>query len=214
MEHPLALDAISAPAVSDVKMVVADVSKYEELKTALEAIPEINNLSVVINNAGLAIGRDLFQDCEFGDWEMMIDTNVMGLLATTKTCLPHLLHQPLAHIVNIGSVAGRWVYPGGNVYSASKAAVQSLTEGLRLDLLGQNVRVTNIAPGMVETEFSVVRFGDRKVADEVYRGMTPLSAQDIAECIVWCLNRPEHVNVAEMVIYPTAQASVRDVSRG
>ena len=117
------------------------------------------------------------------------------------------------HIVNLGSAAGRWVYPGGSVYCASKAAVVSITEGLRMDLLGKNIRVTNIEPGMVNTDFSKVRFGSQERADQVYAGMKPLTAEDIAETISWVVSRPGHVNIQELVIYPTAQASVRDVHR-
>lgn len=172
------------------------------------------NLSVLINNAGLAAGLSAFQESDVDDWERMIDTNLKGLLYVTRAVLPHLVARKAGHIVNLGSVAGRWVYPKGHVYNATKFAVQALNEALRLDLLGTNVRVTNIAPGMAETEFSLVRFaGDREKAQSVYQGMKPLSAEDVAETIFWCLERPAHVNVQELVLFPTAQASVRDVHR-
>lgn len=172
------------------------------------------NISVLLNNAGLAAGLTTFQEGNVDDWERMIDTNVKGLLYVTRAVVPHLIARKEGHIVNLGSVAGRWVYPKGHVYNATKFAVQALNEALRLDLLGTNVRVTNIAPGMAETEFSLVRFaGDREKAESVYKGMKPLSAEDVAETIVWCLERPAHVNVQELVLFPTAQASVRDVAR-
>ena len=173
----------------------------------------LNRLSVIINNAGLAKGVEPFHESATEDWEEMLDTNVKGLLYLTRQLLPRLLGQKSGHIVNLGSVAGRWVYPGGTVYCATKFAIRAITEGLRQDLCGTGIRVTNIEPGMVETEFSVVRLGDQKKADAVYEGMSPLSAHDIAETIMWCLSRPSHVNIQEIVIYPTDQAAIRQVHR-
>lgn len=177
----------------------------------------VSQIDVLINNAGLARGVDPVQSAKWSDWEEMIDTNIKGLLYLSHQLLPHLKEKSAAHIINIGSVAGRWTYPGGAVYSATKFAVRALTEGFRMDLLGTPVRVSNVEPGMVETEFSNVRFRDLSDADEraknVYRGLQPLSAQDIAETILWILQRPQHVNIQEIVIFPTDQASIRDVSR-
>jgi hypothetical protein len=176
-------------------------------ETDQEPASKLGRLDILINNAGLAKGVDPMQSARIDDWETMIDTNVKGLLYVTRLCLPTLIRRK-GHIVNIGSVAGRWTYPGGGVYSATKFAVRSLSEGLRMDLMGTGVRVTNIEPGMVETDFSLARLGDAAKAKAVYKGMTPLEAVDIADTIVWCLDRPAHVNIQELIIYPTDQAGV------
>lgn len=191
-----------------------DVSSSDSIQNfAKNQMSLLKKVEVLVNNAGLAKGSDKLQDANPDHWKMMLDTNVMGLLLMTKALLPFLVEKKSGHIVNLGSVAGRWTYPGGAVYCASKAAVIAITEGLRLDLLGKNIRVSNIEPGMVETEFSKVRFESEDKAKAVYTGMKPLSAADIAETIAWVLARPSHVNIQELVIYPTAQASVRDVHR-
>lgn len=174
---------------------------------------ELNHLSVIINNAGLAKGTEPFHENSIEDIDQVLDTNVKGLLYLTKSLIPFLLKNKKGHIVNLGSVAGRWVYPGGTVYCASKFAVSAITEGLRQDLMGTGIRVTNIEPGMVESEFSLVRLGTQEKADSVYQGMTPLKPNDIAETILWCLQRPGHVNIQELVIFPTDQAAVRMVHR-
>lgn len=201
------------------KAAVVETAVFDiQSKSACEAFAKdkaslLERADVLINNAGLALGTEKMQAGKFSDWETMIDTNVKGLLQMTHLVLPHLLKRPSAHIVNLGSVAGRWLYPGGAVYCATKFAVRALTEGLRMDLLGSNVRVSNIEPGMVETEFSLVRMGSKEKADQVYVGMKPLTAVDIAETISWILNRPKHVNIQELVIYPTDQAHVGMVHR-
>lgn len=169
-------------------------------------------MNVLVNNAGLAKGVDKMPSGSMDDWQEMLDTNVVGLLAVTRGALPYLIKNR-GHVVNLGSVAGRWSYPGGAVYSATKAAVRAVTEGLRLDVQGTGVRVTNIAPGMVETEFSDVRLGDVAAAKKLYEGMAPLSADDIADCISWSLSRPPHVNIQEMIVFPTNQAAVGYVHR-
>lgn len=203
---------------SSVKVILGevDVQDRAQVDSFFQKQSEaLNGLELVVNNAGLAKGTDKLQDAMPSDWDLMIDTNVKGLLNVTKAALPFLIAKKSGHIVNIGSVAGRWVYPGGAVYCASKAAVSAITEGLRLDLIGKNVRVSNIEPGMVNTEFSKVRFnGDENKATSVYAGMKPLTAEDIAETISWVVSRPAHINIQELVIYPTDQASVRDVYRG
>jgi NADP-dependent 3-hydroxy acid dehydrogenase YdfG len=173
----------------------------------------LTSLTVLVNNAGLAKGVESFQAGNLDDWQEMIDTNVMGLLLLTRLLLPFMIKENRGHIVNLGSVAGRWVYPGGAVYCASKFAVRAISEGLRQDLAGTGIRVSNIEPGMVESEFSVVRLGDQAKANAVYEGMTPLTPEDIAETISWCLSRPAHVNIQELVIYPTDQAAIRQVTR-
>jgi 3-hydroxy acid dehydrogenase/malonic semialdehyde reductase len=173
----------------------------------------LDQVDLLVNNAGLAKGVDPMPSAAIDDWEAMIDTNIKGLLYVTRAVLPAMVKRGRGDIVNLGSVAGRWTYPGGGVYCATKAAVLALTEGLRMDVKGTGVRVVNIEPGMVETEFSEVRLGTPEKARQVYEGMTPLSARDIAETIVWCIKRPAHVNVQELVIFPTDQAGVGLVHR-
>ncbi len=197
-----------------VKTAVVDVQKRSNILKFVQSHRSLlKKLDVLVNNAGLARGASKMQEADFKDWEVMIDTNVKGLLAFTREVLPFFVANNRGHIVNLGSVAGRWVYPGGAVYCATKFAVRAISDGLRMDLLGKQIRVTNIEPGMVHTEFSKVRFGDAKKADAVYAGMKPLTAADIAETIGWVLTRPQHVNIQELVIFPTDQASVRDVHR-
>ncbi len=195
-------------AGADVVPLALDVSDVEAVAAAGPF-----DVDVLVNNAGLARGTDPMPAARVEDWQEMIDTNVTGLLAMTRHALPAIIERQ-GHIVNLGSVAGRWVYPGGGVYCATKHAVRALSEGLRLDLQGTGVRVTNIEPGLVETEFSEVRFrGDTEKAKAVYQDTRPLRAEDVAETILWCVQRPSHVNVQELVLYPTDQASVRDVVR-
>jgi 3-hydroxy acid dehydrogenase/malonic semialdehyde reductase len=197
----LPLDVVTLSDPKNQKQVIA-LLKKEKI--------EVKDL---INSAGLAKGTDLLQNSQSSDWNQMIDTNVKALLEVTKLFLPQIIKNQ-GHIVNLGSVAGKIVYEGGAVYCATKFAVRAITEGLRMDLKGTGVRVTNIAPGMVDTEFSLVRFGNQKKADAVYADMMPLSAEDIAENIFWCLNQPVHINIQELVIYPTDQAGVGQVVRG
>lgn len=185
------------------------VGKFAEKLGGAKIIPD-----VLINNAGLAAGRDPFQSSSLADAEQMIDTNVKGLIYVTHALLQQMIARGSGHIVNIGSVAGRFTYPSGAVYCASKFAVGAFSEALRLDVSGKGIRVTNIEPGMVETEFSLVRFkGDEGQAKAVYHGMQPLVPDDIARTILWVLEQPPHVNIQEILIMPTAQASVRDVAR-
>jgi 3-hydroxy acid dehydrogenase / malonic semialdehyde reductase len=168
---------------------------------------------VLVNNAGGAHGLASLQDGSIDDWETMIDTNVKGLLYFTRLLVPSMIARGSGHVVNIGSVAGRWVYPKGNVYCAAKFAVRAITEGLRMDLSGTGLRVTEIDPGMVETEFSLVRLKDSAKAKAVYAGMTPLTGEDVAEAVWWAVSRPRHVNIQELVLYPTDQASPTVVAR-
>lgn len=196
--HPFALDIQNRASITSF------VEHHQKL---------LSNVKALINNAGLAKGRMLFQEGILEDWETMIDTNLKGVLYITRLLIPFLLKQPQAQIVNLGSVAGRWIYPMGNVYCATKSAIHALSEALRLDLNGTRIRVTEIVPGMVNTEFSEVRLGDKAKADAVYAGMTPLTGRDVAEAIAWCITRPSHVCIQELVIYPTEQASPTVVSR-
>ena len=170
------------------------------------------DIQILINNAGLAKGTELVQKAKTSDWDAMIDTNIKGLLWLTRECFDSIIKNK-GHIINLGSVAGRLVYEGGAVYCATKFAVRALSEGFRMDLKGTGVRVTNIEPGMVNSDFSLVRLGNQQKADAVYAGMTPLSPMDIAQNILWCVDQPPHVNIQELVIYPTDQASVGQVYR-
>ncbi len=191
-----------------------DVSRREEVEAWFESQRGLaGRIGVLVNNAGLARGLVSIQQGSLDDWDEMIDTNVKGLLYMTRLMLPHLLAAGRGHIVNLGSVAGRWNYPRGNIYAATKWAVRSLSESLRLDLNGTPIRVTEIAPGMVETEFSEVRLGDAGRAKAVYAGMQPLTPEDIAEAVLWSVSRPAHVNIQEIVLYPVDQASPSVVMR-
>jgi len=176
--------------------------------------PEWRAIDILVNNAGLSRGLDKLPQGLLDDWEEMIDTNVKGLLYVSRAVIPGMLERGRGHVINIGSIAGREVYPAGNVYCATKFAVRALSKGLRLDLNGTPIRVSEVAPGMVETEFSLVRFhGDAERAGQVYQGLTPLSPDDVADAAVWCATRPAHVNVSEVVVMPTAQASTMLLSR-
>ncbi|MGQ0535734.1 MAG: SDR family NAD(P)-dependent oxidoreductase [Methanobacteriota archaeon] len=193
-----------------------DVTDPSSLAAARKAHPEqFEAVDVLVNNAGLAIGVEPLQEGDPEDWDVVLDTNVKGLLRVTRAVLPGMVARGRGHVVNVGSTAGHWVYRGGAVYCASKHAVAAITEGLRLDVHGTGVRVTEVAPGLVgDTEFSAVRLrGDAAKARAVYEGMTPLSPEDVAETIRWAVTRPSHMNVQQVVLMPTDQASVRDVHR-
>ena len=162
----------------------------------------------MVNNAGIAAGADPIQEGLWEDWEQMIDTNVKGLLSITRLVIPEMIKRKKGHIINVSSIAGSEVYANGNVYCATKHAVHALTKGMRIDLLPHNIKVSSISPGMVETEFSIVRYhGDKQKADKVYEGLTPLNANDVADAIEFMITRPPHVNVNDMLLMPTAQAS-------
>jgi len=196
----------------------SDIRDRLSLETLFSRSEEIfSDTKVLVNSAGLAKGLDPIQRGKVDDWDEMIDTNLKGLLYVTKSLLPHLLRNSasgaVCHIVNIGSSAGHWVYRKGNIYCATKAAVHAFSESLRLDLHGSGIRVTEIVPGIVKTEASKVRFGDEERAEATYAGMVPLSAQDVADAVLWSVSRPAHVNVQELVIFPTAQSAVGMVSR-
>jgi len=192
-----------------------DVRDRDAVADAFAELPkEWRSIDILLNNAGLSRGLEPFQTAEIDDWEEMLDTNVKGLLYVTKTIVPGMIERNGGHIINIGSIAGNEVYPKGHVYCASKFAVDAITKGLRLDLVDTPLRVTTIDPGLVETEFSIVRFhGDIERADNVYKGFSPLTPQDIADSVVWCATRPPHVQIAELIIFPTAQASATVVHR-
>jgi 3-hydroxy acid dehydrogenase / malonic semialdehyde reductase len=193
-----------------------DVRDNEAVKKVIGSLPdEWRTIDILVNDAGLSRGLDKFQDALLSDWEEMIDTNVKGLLFVTKAVVSGMIERKSGHIINIGSIAGHEVYPRGHVYCASKHAVDAITKGLRMDLVDTPIRVTTIDPGLVETEFSIVRFhGDKEKAKAVYNNLTPLSPDDVAETVVWTASRPPHVQIAEMIIFPTAQASAAVVHRG
>ena len=200
---------------SNVMTLVFDVRNKIEVDEAIDRLPdEWKKISLLINNAGLASGLEPLNEGNFEDWEKMIDTNVKGLLFVSRKVSNLMIPQKKGQIINISSIAAKETYPNGNVYCASKHAVEALTKGMRLDFLKHNIKVGSISPGMVETEFSVVRFhGDKEKASNVYHGMEPLTANDIAEAILFMVNRPAHVNIDDIVIMPTAQGSARDVIR-
>ena len=193
------------------KFLPLDVTDPKSVQEFCEQIPAVN---VLVNNAGGAWGLDKLETAKDSDWQTMYDTNVMGLMRMTRELLPKMEASGAGHIVNVGSVAGREAYVGGAGYNAVKFAVKAITQVMRLELVGRPVRITEVAPGMVETEFSLVRFsGDEARASKVYEGLEPLTAEDIADCIEWAVTRPMRVNVDEIVVKPLAQASVHSVSR-
>ncbi len=199
----------------EVLPLVLDVRQADAVSAAIAELPEEwRAIDILINNAGLSRGLDKQYEAPLDDWEAMIDTNIKGLLYVTRAVVPGMVARHQGHVVNVGSIAGRQTYPGGSVYCATKAAVRSLSEGLKLDLLGTPVRVTNIDPGLVETEFSVVRFGgDADRAKGVYQGMTPLTGDDVADVILFAITRPAHVNISDLLVMPTDQSSVFHVHR-
>ncbi|WP_009632967.1 SDR family oxidoreductase [Synechocystis sp. PCC 7509] len=176
-------------------------------RTAVESVSTVSAVDILINNAGLSRGLNKLQEGEFQDWEEMIDTNIKGVLYLTRCIVPGMISRGRGHIVFLGSTAGHQTYPNGNVYCATKAAVRVISEGLKQDLLGTPVRVSSVDPGLVETEFSQVRFrGDSDRAKTVYQGLTPLTPMDVAEVILFCATRPPHVNISEVLLMPTDQA--------
>ncbi|MGB5499101.1 MAG: SDR family NAD(P)-dependent oxidoreductase [Maribacter sp.] len=186
-----------------------DVRNRQEVKNQIGSLPvEFSNIDILVNNAGNAHGLDPIEEGSLDDWDAMIDINVKGLLYVSKAVLPNMVAKKAGHIINIGSTAGKEVYPKGNVYCASKHAVDAINQGMRIDLNQYGIRVGAVNPGLVETEFSQVRFkGDESKADVVYKGFQPLKPEDIADIILFVVTRPYHVNIADLVVMPTAQAS-------
>ncbi len=203
------LEAVAAGLGADCRLVELDVRDQKAVAAAVESLPENwRDIDILVNNAGLSRGLDRLFEGKLQDWEEMIDTNVKGLLYVSRAVIPGMVERGRGHIVNIGSIAGREVYPRGNVYCATKHAVDALTKGMRLDLVETPVRVSTVDPGLVETEFSDVRFrGDTERAKTVYQGYQPLKGDDVAEAVVWIAGRPAHVTIADIMILPTAQAS-------
>ena len=195
--------------LTDVTTLAFDVRNKNEVFKAIESLPkEFQQIDILINNAGNAYGLSTIQDGDIDDWDAMIDINVKGLLYVSKAILPKMVERNDGFVVNIGSIAGKEVYPNGNVYCASKYAVNALNKAMRIDLNKHNIRVSAIHPGAVETEFSKVRFkGDTDKAKNVYKGFKALQAEDIADIIYFVVTRPYHVNIEDLIVYPTAQAS-------
>jgi len=200
----------------EVHTAVLDVRDRAAVEAWAAALPEpLSAPDVLVNNAGLARGLAPLHEGSVEDWEEMIDTNVKGLLWVTRALLPAMVARGRGHVIQIGSIAGHEVYPGGNVYCGTKHFVAALSRAMGIDLLGTGVRVSSVDPGMVETEFSLVRFhGDRERAEAVYRGFRPLGPEDVAEAVLFCATRPAHVNVRELVLMPSAQATAVHVHRG
>lgn len=201
--------AIYARHGVEVRTLALDVRDQPAVEAAIHGLPAAwAPIDILVNNAGLSRGLDKLHEGKLADWEEMIDTNIKGLLYVSRAVIPGMVTRRRGHIINIGSIAGHQVYPSGNVYSATKHAVAALTQGMRMDLLGSEVRVSTVDPGMVETEFSLVRFrGDEPRAAKVYQGLTPLAPEDVADAVVYCATRPAHVNINEIIIMPTAQAT-------
>lgn len=200
-----------------VYLLETDVRDENSVINAVNSLPKEvkSKIQILVNNAGLAVGRGPIETGVSDDWERMIDTNIKGLLYVTKAVVPFLIENKSGHIVNIASIAGKEVYPGGNVYCATKHAVDALSRSMRIDLVQYRIKVTNIAPGAAETEFSIVRFkGNKETANSVYEGYDPLVAQDIAETILFVISRPAHVTINDLTIMPTAQASATVLWKG
>ncbi len=199
----------------NIKIIELDVRNQEKVAEAIQALPEDwKNIDILVNNAGVALSSDLLQHGNPKNWDTMIDTNIKGLLYVTHAVLPQMVERDTGHIINIGSIAGKACYAGGNVYAATKHAVRAISQSLRLDLIGKNIRVSEVQPGAVETEFSIVRWNnDKDKAKAFYTGFSPLTAEDIADAVVYCATRKPHVNVAEMLVMPIAQASVTQIYR-
>lgn len=206
---------LSAAYQIDTHLLTLDVRNSDAVFSAFDNLPTAwKKIDVLINNAGLSQGLDPIHEGDIGDWDRMIDTNIKGLLYVTRVVSPIMASRQSGHIINIGSIAGKEVYPNGNVYCATKYAVDALTKGMRIDLLNKGIKVTAIHPGMVETEFSEVRFkGDKERAKSVYHNVEPLVAEDIAEAVWFAASRPKHVNINDMLIMPTAQANATTVFR-
>ncbi len=208
-------EQLSKEQACELHLIPLDVCDRSAVQSALDNLAEPwSAVDILINNAGLSRGLDKVHEANIEDWEEMIDTNIKGLLYMTRALLPGMVSRGRGHVINLGSIAGHQTYPGGSVYCATKAAVKSISEGLKLDLLGTPVRVSSVDPGMVETEFSDVRFhGDTERAKKVYQGLTPLTPDDVADVVFFCATRPAHVNINDVILMPVDQASTTLVNR-
>ncbi len=202
------LEKLKQELDTEIHIIVHDIRDREAVKKDVDNLPEqFSSVDVLVNNAGLALGLGPAQDADLDQWETMVDTNIKGLIYCTRFFLPLMTQKNSGHIINIGSVAGNWPYPGGNVYGATKAFVKQFGNNLRTDLLGTNIRVSNIEPGLAETEFSLVRLsGDKEKADGIYTGTKPLTGEDIAEIVLWVTSQPPHVNVNRVEVMPVCQS--------
>ncbi len=198
-----------------VKCLKLDVRNYDEVKIAIDSLDKNwNKIDILVNNAGLSRGLDKIHEGKKEDWDEMIDTNIKGLAYVTRHVLPLMVKSKKGHVINIGSTAGHDVYPAGNVYAATKFAVKALSQSTRYDVLDKGIKVTSVDPGMVETEFSIVRFrGDKERAKKVYTGINPLSPKDVAETVLFCATRPQNVNINQVILTPLAQASSTQIVR-
>ena len=194
-------------------LIKLDVRNQADVEKAINELPdEWADINILINNAGLSRGLEKFHECKISGWDEMIDTNIKGLLYVSRAVTPNMVKRGFGHVINIGSIAGHEIYSGGNVYCATKHAVDAITRGMRIDLSGTGVKVSTVDPGLVETEFSSVRFyGDDKKANSVYKGFSPLTGDDIGETTLWVASRPDHVQIAEVIVLPSAQASATTV---
>ncbi|MEO0895171.1 MAG: SDR family oxidoreductase [Bacteroidota bacterium] len=209
------LEALKNRLDTEVLTLAFDVRDQQLVQQTIDQLPaEWKDIDILVNNAGLAVGKGPIQEGLIDDWERMLDTNVKGLLYITRAVSPGMIARKTGHIINVASIAGKEVYPGGNVYCASKHAADALSKAMRIDMLPYGIKVTNVAPGLVETEFSIVRFkGDTDKADNVYKGMDPLTGKDVADVIWYVANTPAHVTINDIVVMPTAQASSHHVHR-
>ncbi len=200
---------------TDCFLLPLDVRSRQQVQSQLQSLPAVwQSIDILINNAGLALDTLPLAEGIEDHWDTMIDTNIKGLLYVSKAVLPAMLERNNGHVVNIGSIAGHECYPNGNVYAATKHAVHALSKSMRLDMQGSAIRVTEIAPGAVETEFSIVRWKDEERANAFYKDFQPLSAEDVADSIFYCISRPPHVTIEQMIIMPTVQASANHLFRG
>ncbi|TVR73832.1 MAG: SDR family NAD(P)-dependent oxidoreductase [Marinilabiliales bacterium] len=201
--------------LTDVHTLCFDIRNRSEVENAIDHLPSRwEDIGVLVNNAGLAAGMDYFHEADSDDWEQMIDTNLKGLLYMTRKVAPGMIARGSGQIVNVGSIAGREMYERGNVYSATKHAVEALSRGMRIDMLKHGIKVSTVSPGLVETEFSLVRFkGDSERAKQPYMGMKPLTGRDVAEAVLFMINRPPHVSIHDLLIMPAAQAAAMTVHR-
>ena len=208
-------DRLADAAGVEVRVGALDVRDREAVDAWIEGLgPDWSEIDVLVNNAGLARGLSRLWEGDITDWEEMLDTNVKGLLWVTRAVVRGMVERGSGHVINIGSIAGHETYPGGNVYCASKHAVTAINRALNIDVLGTGVRVSSVDPGLVDTEFSVVRFhGDLRRADSVYNGLEPLHGRDVADAVLFCATRPPHANVREMILMPSAQAAAVHVHR-
>lgn len=210
----LLADALPIPS-DKIHLIQLDVRDRSAVQSTIANLPAPwSEIDILINNAGLSRGLDKLHQGDFQDWEEMIDTNIKGLLYLSRYVVPGMVERNRGHVINIGSIAGHQTYPGGNVYCGTKAAVKAISEGLKQDLLGTAVRVSSVDPGMVETEFSAVRFhGDTERAKQVYQGLQPLTGEDVADAVLYCATRSPHVNINEIILMPVDQASAILVNR-